>query len=186
MPQPGQLPRSLEELTFRNALSLETGRDFHQHMDSLIRSIDRMLKSRALDSKSSRYAPLTAEARAADETPAAEPPPPVPVAPQIAAVTAKDDAPEIIEEIKQIARDFFQFAEGRKLAATGQRQLLGPGDPVWISRTTDPQPSDVMLFATVVERRGFLVYRDGLPSQTSFALDRMRMEGKSIVPSPGQ
>jgi TIR domain/Protein of unknown function (DUF1036) len=44
MPNPTQLPQSLELLSYRNAAEVDTGRDFHPHMDRLIRSMDKILK----------------------------------------------------------------------------------------------------------------------------------------------
>lgn len=43
MPKPEELPQSLNDFSFRNAAEVESGRDFRQHMDRLIRSIDRTL-----------------------------------------------------------------------------------------------------------------------------------------------
>jgi WD40 repeat protein len=43
MPQSAQLPDSLKEFAFRNAAPVDTGRDFHQHMERLIRSMDQVL-----------------------------------------------------------------------------------------------------------------------------------------------
>jgi hypothetical protein len=43
MPQPSELPDSLKNLAFRNAAYVDSGRDFHLHMDRLIRSMDRLL-----------------------------------------------------------------------------------------------------------------------------------------------
>jgi formylglycine-generating enzyme required for sulfatase activity len=40
MPQPAQLPESLKNFVFLNAAPVDTGRDFHQHMERLIRGID--------------------------------------------------------------------------------------------------------------------------------------------------
>jgi formylglycine-generating enzyme required for sulfatase activity len=40
MPQPAQLPESLKNFAFLNAAPVDTGRDFHQHMERLIRGID--------------------------------------------------------------------------------------------------------------------------------------------------
>jgi formylglycine-generating enzyme required for sulfatase activity len=47
MPQPTQLPESLKNLAFLNAAPIDTGRDFHQHMDRLIRGIDQIPERRA-------------------------------------------------------------------------------------------------------------------------------------------
>src|SRR5580692_6751113 len=46
MPKTDELPERLKELSYRNAATVDSGRDFHQHMDRLIRSIDQILASR--------------------------------------------------------------------------------------------------------------------------------------------
>ena len=43
MPKPEELPESLRPFSFRNAAEVDSGRDFRQHMDRLIRSIDQIL-----------------------------------------------------------------------------------------------------------------------------------------------
>lgn len=43
MPTAEQLPQPLQNLAFRNACEVATGRDFHAHVDRLIRSMDRFL-----------------------------------------------------------------------------------------------------------------------------------------------
>lgn len=47
MPQPADLPDGLKELSYRNAATVDSGRDFHQHMDRLIRSMDQILERRS-------------------------------------------------------------------------------------------------------------------------------------------
>jgi hypothetical protein len=47
MPKPTELPDGLKELSFRNAAAVDSGRDFHQHMDRVIRSMDQILVNRA-------------------------------------------------------------------------------------------------------------------------------------------
>jgi hypothetical protein len=47
MPDPGALPPSLESFAYRNGPPLDTLRDFHPHMDRLIRDMDRLLRARA-------------------------------------------------------------------------------------------------------------------------------------------
>ena len=42
MPATSDLPEPIRALAFRNACPVDTGRDFHAHIDRLIRSIDRM------------------------------------------------------------------------------------------------------------------------------------------------
>ena len=43
MPKPSELPDSLRNFAYRNAAEVDAGRDFHQHMDRLIRSMDKVL-----------------------------------------------------------------------------------------------------------------------------------------------
>jgi hypothetical protein len=47
MPGAAQLPESLKRFAFINAAPVDTGRDFHQHMDRLIASLDRILGAKA-------------------------------------------------------------------------------------------------------------------------------------------
>lgn len=44
MPKPAQLPETLKDLAFINAATVDTGRDFHPHMERVLRSIDAILK----------------------------------------------------------------------------------------------------------------------------------------------
>jgi len=43
MPPPSDLPESLKSFAFRNAAEIDTGRDFHAHMDRLIRSMEQLI-----------------------------------------------------------------------------------------------------------------------------------------------
>jgi hypothetical protein len=43
MPRPEDLPASVKDFAFHNAATIDSGRDFHQHMDRLVRSINRSL-----------------------------------------------------------------------------------------------------------------------------------------------
>jgi len=43
MPSPDQLPPSLKDFSFRNALKVDTGQDFDHHMDRLIQAMDAIL-----------------------------------------------------------------------------------------------------------------------------------------------
>jgi hypothetical protein len=55
MPKSSALPESLQKLCFLNAAEVDDGRDFHQHLDRLIRAMDRLLtdsKLGALEQKS--------------------------------------------------------------------------------------------------------------------------------------
>lgn len=54
MPKPTTLPSGLQELSFRNAAQIDSGRDFHQQMERLIRSMDQMLEGKARRADSSQ------------------------------------------------------------------------------------------------------------------------------------
>src|SRR5262245_43128602 len=45
MPTPEELPDNLKELSFQNAAEVDSGRDFHAHMERVIRSMDVILKN---------------------------------------------------------------------------------------------------------------------------------------------
>jgi len=47
MPKADDLPDSLKSLSFHNAAEVDSGRDFHAHMDRVIRSIDAALKGKS-------------------------------------------------------------------------------------------------------------------------------------------
>jgi MFS transporter, AAHS family, 4-hydroxybenzoate transporter len=47
MPKPAQLPETLREFAFINAAPVDTGRDFHQHMERLIRSMDHLISEKS-------------------------------------------------------------------------------------------------------------------------------------------
>jgi hypothetical protein len=55
MPSPAELPDGLKDLAFRNAAQIDAGRDFHQHMDRLIRSMDRILELNSVRDVSKRF-----------------------------------------------------------------------------------------------------------------------------------
>src|SRR4051812_37000559 len=46
MPTPADLPKALARFSFLNAAPVDSGRDFHQHVDRLIRTIERILEVR--------------------------------------------------------------------------------------------------------------------------------------------
>jgi hypothetical protein len=47
MPKPADLPSVLKNFAFHNAATVDSGRDFHQHMDRLIRAIDGLVNGRS-------------------------------------------------------------------------------------------------------------------------------------------
>jgi len=79
MPQPSDLPDSLKNLAFRNAAYVSSGRDFHLHMDRLLRSMDRLLgrveeNRGAVEAQAPASAPMGVAAPAFPQRPP-EPPP---------------------------------------------------------------------------------------------------------------
>ena len=46
MPEPGDLPDSIREFAYRNAVPIDSGRDFDHHMNGLIRATDEILQRR--------------------------------------------------------------------------------------------------------------------------------------------
>jgi TIR domain len=73
MPKPTELPDRLKELSYRNAATVDSGRDFHQHMDRLTRSMDQILSSRATTRGAAKEATATDVIAAAEALPAADP-----------------------------------------------------------------------------------------------------------------
>ena len=67
MPAPDELPSALEKFSYLNAAPVDTGRDFHQHMDRLIRTIERILESKAGNAQA---APAATAVPVATSTPA--------------------------------------------------------------------------------------------------------------------
>src|SRR5690348_8843671 len=65
MPGSDQLPPSLKDFAFRNAVKIDTGRDFDHHMDQLFKSIDTILGEAAKPSTPSRETKVPSAAAAA-------------------------------------------------------------------------------------------------------------------------
>jgi hypothetical protein len=83
MPEPADLPESLKNLAFRNAAQVDAGRDFNQHAERLIRSMDFILTKKA---KAATSAPATSTIDKPFAAPPPEPvnvPPPPPKAPEM-------------------------------------------------------------------------------------------------------
>jgi uncharacterized protein YecT (DUF1311 family) len=49
MPKPTQLPETLKDFAFINAATVDTGRDFHPHMERVLRSIEAILQGRSAE-----------------------------------------------------------------------------------------------------------------------------------------
>jgi len=62
MPSSEQLPPSLKDFAFRNAVKIDTGRDFDHHIDHLIKSIDGIAPQTSRPSPSSREMPAASGA----------------------------------------------------------------------------------------------------------------------------
>lgn len=82
MPEPSDLPEPLVGLAYRNACDVASGRDFHAHVDRLVRAIDRMFPNggaeRGEQPTPLAMATLMGAPGAAALLGAAAPPPPAP------------------------------------------------------------------------------------------------------------
>ena len=79
MPTPEQLPKSMKEFVFRNAVRVDSGQDFDHHTDRLLRAMDRTLERGTKTGLGA--APALAEAPAAPaEPPRHDAPPAAPLA----------------------------------------------------------------------------------------------------------
>ena len=58
MPKSTTLPESLQKLCFLNAAEVDDGRDFHQHVDRLIRAMDRLLTESKLGGLAQKPKPV--------------------------------------------------------------------------------------------------------------------------------
>ena len=95
MPKTEELPDSLQDLSYRNAAEVDSGRDFHQHLDRLIRSLDQILSTRPQATGAEGPAPVAGQPAAVLASPppagpgasdtAAKPAAAAPVAPEPAA-----------------------------------------------------------------------------------------------------
>jgi len=74
MPEPSQLPDSLREFAYRNAVQIDSGRDFEHHMNGLIRATDAIMQRPA--PRQADAAPTIAAAAAVDDAKAAPAPTP--------------------------------------------------------------------------------------------------------------
>jgi hypothetical protein len=81
-----------------------------------------------------------------------------------------------------LASGFFRAAE-REVGDGSHPQLLEPGS-IWLAQNADPEAREIYEFSAflVAGKRGCLIYDGKLPASTSIALDRLRVEGKSIIP----
>jgi hypothetical protein len=71
MPEPNDLPESIREFAYRNAVHVDSGRDFDHHMNGLIRATDEILSPRPGVSSVAAAAQASGEARPQPTVPAA-------------------------------------------------------------------------------------------------------------------
>jgi hypothetical protein len=94
--------------------------------------------------------------------------------------------PALLANLKTIASEFFGApAKSVSVAGRNHAQLVKlDGNRGWLCGIADPNPEDVAEFAQFLNppERGFFIYDGGLSPSTSMALDRLRVEGKSIIP----
>lgn len=80
MPKAAELPESLRQLAYLNAAPVDSGRDFHAHIERLIRSIDQILEQKRKSAADAARAAAEAAAKPAEPR-ATAPSPSVPKAP---------------------------------------------------------------------------------------------------------
>ena len=61
MPEAAEVPASLKDFAFLNAATVDTGRDFHQHMDRLIQALDGIIGKRSAATAAPVPAPAAAK-----------------------------------------------------------------------------------------------------------------------------
>jgi hypothetical protein len=110
MPDPGALPPSLESFAYRNGPPLDTLRDFHPHMDRLIRDMDRLLTrptapAPAADRPAPEAAPSTKPANPVPKPAASDPPPVQAAGSGAAGIAAPLVAPSPLSAGQAIRRD---------------------------------------------------------------------------------
>ena len=66
MPQPSQLPENIREFAYRNAVQIDSGRDFDHHMNGLIRATDKILLGAQTSAPASSTVSGTIDRRASD------------------------------------------------------------------------------------------------------------------------
>ena len=66
MPQPSQLPENIREFAYRNAVQIDSGRDFDHHMNGLIRATDKILLSAQTSASAANAGPGIIDRRPSD------------------------------------------------------------------------------------------------------------------------
>ena len=66
MPQPSQLPENIREFAYRNAVQIDSGRDFDHHMNGLIRATDKILLSAQTSASAASAGPGSIDRRPSD------------------------------------------------------------------------------------------------------------------------
>src|SRR5262249_52167157 len=66
MPQPSQLPENIREFAYRNAVQIDSGRDFDHHMNGLIRATDKILLGAQTSAPAASTVSGTIDRRASD------------------------------------------------------------------------------------------------------------------------
>jgi WD40 repeat protein len=127
MPGSDQLPPSLKDFAFRNAITIDAGRDFDHHMDRLFNSIDAILGEVAKPAMTRREAttPSTAAAPAGgtDASPATGSPDP----PRKA--TSRAEPAGVVAALKTIPPPGKAAGPGRPIVVREWDQIIWPKSP---------------------------------------------------------
>jgi hypothetical protein len=113
MPKSSALPESLQKLCFLNAAEVDDGRDFHQHVDRLIRAMDRVLTESKLSGLAQK-----AESGTVRDIAAPLPMRNEPVAP-IEQLLDKRDAQEASDSKESVSFSAFFCAQTTTMARVG-------------------------------------------------------------------
>jgi hypothetical protein len=98
MPRAQDLPDSLKEFAYRNAAPVDTGRDFHQHMDRLIRSVDRIFQDKKKEGPGAVSDPVKASPTPGPVGPGSKPP-----TPEARTTTTKSESDAPVEPLAGLA-----------------------------------------------------------------------------------
>jgi hypothetical protein len=151
MPNADQLPDSLKELVYRNGLEVDSGRDFDQHIERLIRNMEPILAKRAGELAEKDGHGAEAARLAEKEKRRTELARPAEVEEQQAEAARQD------EEERQRTETVQRAAEERLAAATRQadEEALGAkASRLETEQNRSPPPRKPALVRSGVRRRG--------------------------------
>jgi WD40 repeat protein len=127
MPGTDQLPPSLKDFAFRNAVNIDAGRDFDHHMDRLFKSIDAILGEAARPSPPSRETKLPGAATAPAAMAAASRATAIPDQPRD--TTGGTGSASTIAALKAASLSNKPASPGRSITVREWDQIIWPKSP---------------------------------------------------------